>query len=160
MSSSHQRAVAKSLYLRENMTLAEISERSGMNINTLKYYIDKGSKSEKPWKEIKKLGMHNELAEILQDDQVDLNSIYNLGLGLVQRSLAQMEVSDTTLDVKGVDRLLSALDKIDRWKRLEEAKKEVDADNLDELTDAEQLMSDMHVFFKTDNNVDEGSDVQ
>lgn len=154
MTDNRKRALAKSLYLHENMTLPEIAKQTGLNLNTLKYYVDKGSKFEKPWKEIKKAGLDNELKEILTSDQVDLSSIYNLGLGLVQRSLAQMDVSDEMLDVKGVDRLLSALDKIDRWKRLEEAKKDVDADNLEELTDAEKAIGDTHIFFTPDSNKD------
>lgn len=141
-----KKALAKSLYLHENMSLSEIAKKSGIKLNTLKYYVDKGSKTEPAWKEAKKGGKDNELLDILKDDKANISDIYSLGLAVVQRSLAKMELRDEELDVKGVDRLLSALDKIERWKRLEEVKKEVDADNL-ELSDTE-LEIQQHIFFE------------
>jgi len=142
----NKKALAKTLYLHENMSLVEIAKRSGINLHTLKYLVDKGSKSEAAWKNLKKLGHDNELLEVLNNDGANIADIYSLGLSVVQRSLAKMQLRDEELDVKGVDRLLSALDKIDRWKRLEEAKKEVDAENL-ELTQTEEDIQD-HIFFE------------
>jgi len=141
-----KKSLAKTLYLHENMTLAEIAEKTGIKLNTLKYYVDKGSKTEPAWKDAKSAGKDNELLEVLKDDKGNISDIYSLGLSVVQRSLANMELRGEELSVQGVDRLLSALDKIDRWKRLEETKKEVDADNL-ELTQSEADITE-HIFFK------------
>ena len=142
----NKKALAKTLYLQENMTIVEIAEKADMNINTLKYLIDKGSKSEPPWKSIKSQGKDNELRDILKDDKANISDIYSLGLAVVQRSLATMQLRGEELNVQGVDRLLSALDKIERWKRLEEVKEEVDADNL-ELSDVEKDIT-QHIFFQ------------
>lgn len=141
-----KKALARTLYLQENMTLSEISEKTGIKLNTLKYYVDKGSSTEPPWKEAKKAGLNNELLDILKGDKANISDIYSLGLAVVQRSLAKMQLREEELNVQGVDRLLSALDKIEKWRRLEEVKQEVDADNL-ELSDSEKDIQ-QHIFFK------------
>jgi hypothetical protein len=140
------KALAKTLYIQEDMSLSEIAEKTNIKLNTLKYYVDKGSKGEPAWKTLKKIGKDNELLDILKDDKANISDIYSLGLAVVQRSLARMELREEELSVQGVDRLLSALDKIERWKRLEEVIKEVDADNLD-LSDSE-LGIQQHIFFQ------------
>ena len=142
-----KKALARTLYLQENMTLAEISVKTGIKLNTLKYYVDKGSKADPAWKTVKAAGKDNELLDVLKGDKGNISDIYSLGLAVVQRSLANMELRGEELNVQGVDRLLSALDKIERWKRLEEVKDEVDAENLAELTEAEQEIQ-QHIFFK------------
>jgi len=149
MVAHNKKALAKSLYLDGQMTLAEISESSGINLNTLKYYVDKGSGQEMAWKNLRQVGKDNELLEILKSDSdaSSISDIYSLGLSVVQRSLAKMELSGEELNVQGVDRLLSALDKIDRWKRLEQVKEEVDADNL-VVTDVDKTMESFGHLFK------------
>ena len=101
MSDHRKWALAKTLYIHENLTAREISEKLGLNIHTVKYRIDKGSKFETPWKKIKEQSKDNALVEILEDDQVDLASIYSLGLSVVQRSLAKIELTEETLSVGG-----------------------------------------------------------
>ena len=150
-----KKALAKTLYLEGKMTLAEISVETNIKLNTLKYYVDKpsgkkyedGTYENAAWKDIKAGGKDNELLDVLKGDKGNISDIYSLGLAVVQRSLANMELRGEELNVQGVDRLLSALDKIERWKRLEEVKDEVDAENLAELTEAEQEIQ-QHIFFK------------
>ena len=142
-----KKALAKTLYLQESMTLSEIAEKTGIKLNTLKYYIDKGATGETAWKHARKAGKDNELLDVLNDDKSNISDIYSLGLSVVQKSLAKMELRGEELNVQGVDRLLSALDKIERWKRLEEAREEVDADNLEEMNEADKVI-EQHIFFK------------
>ena len=87
-----------------------------------------------------------EIASTEEMVKANISDIYSLGLAVVQRSLAKMQLREEELNVQGVDRLLSALDKIEKWRRLEEVKQEVDADNL-ELSDSEKDIQ-QHIFFK------------
>ena len=150
MSRSQKKALAKSLYLQRspNLSLEEIAKEVGLNVNTLKHWVFRGSQSEVPWKKLRDTDFENKLTILLESNETDLHNIYQLGLAVVQRSLASMELEKTVLSEKGVDRLLTALDKIDKWMRLEEAKEEIGIDDDFELGPSEDDI--MRSMFKKD----------
>lgn len=140
MSAAKKKSLAKSLYLQSNPTLSleEVARQAEVNINTLKHWVFRGSNAEKPWKELRELQKEDQLSELLESQSIQLSDIYNLGLSVVQRSLASMELDKIVLTETGVDRLLTALDKIDKWQRLEEAKKEIGIEEDFELAQSEE----------------------
>lgn len=137
--SRSQKALAKTLYLYSNpeLTLDQVADAAGVNINTLKHWVFRGNKNEPAWRKIREAAFNEQLSELLESDSAQLNDIYNLGMVVVQKSLAAMNLENTTLSETGVDRLLTALDKIDKWRRLEAAKKELGVDDEFELTQTE-----------------------
>ena len=150
MKEGQHKSLAKSLYFQSSPTLklGEIADKVGIKLNTLKHWVYRGSSGEMPWSNLKSLNTEDQLSEILESGSTKLSDIYNLGLAVVQRSLASMELDKVILTEQGVDRLLTALDKIDRWQRLEEAKKELKIDDDFELAQSEQDI--MESLFKED----------
>lgn len=111
------RRQAKALYL-DNHSLDEIAEKLDINMNTLKTWIDKGTVNEPAWKTLKE-NLKPRLKEVLENPHIEcgLEDAYAAGVNIVARSLAALDSSGETLTVAGIDRLISALDKIDRWQR-------------------------------------------
>lgn len=142
MSEPQAKRLAKTMYL-DGKTPLEISETLGLNIHTVKHWISKGSKNELPWKSIKDSEADTRVLQILENKQASLEDIYDLGINAVRRGLAHIELNDVVLDVTSIQKLITILDTVDKWKRQD--LEEEEAENLEiKLNET----SETHPFFK------------
>ena len=113
---------AKRLYL-EGEKPKVIAARLDINYNTLKYWIDKGSKEDPPWKEIREAGKQDQLLNLLKDKKATLQDIYDLGLSIVQRGLAHIEIQELILEPQALGTIIKILDSVDKFKKCDESTK-------------------------------------
>lgn len=134
---------ARFLY-KQGYSVTRIAEETGLNQHTLMSWIDKGSRVEKPWKEIRMIEKHNELKEHLERNNATTSEVFDMGLELVWRSMKEMLTGNVNLNEKGVNTMMNVLDKIERWKQNEETSKDfnLSAEEAKNLLDSKNLFGD------------------
>lgn len=108
------KAQALALY-RRGYTVRAIAEKTGINFNTVMYWVDKGSTDHPPWKNLKRINEENQLKGYLEGNKANLKEIYSMGIELVWRSLRDLLQSDEVLSPNAVNTLMNALDKVEKW---------------------------------------------
>lgn len=127
---------ARTMYL-SGQSPQDIADELQISINTVRYWVDKGSKYEAPWKEVKKEESDTELLKLLEKKTASLDDIFSLGINALRRGLAHIELNKVVLETSAMSQLVTILDKVDRWKDLEAARNEKESGmTLEESEDA------------------------
>lgn len=89
-----------------------------ISYNTLKQWISKGTAHAPAWKGIKE-AHGDRMTEIIEDPHIEANlkDAYSAGMNILARSLVALDASGKNLTAPEIDRLVAAMDRLDKWQK-------------------------------------------